>query len=180
MLCYHGTSIDHLESIQEHGLLCCPPDRIWSVSENAVYFWCKDGLFQEYDDINDEILIYHSLNQALTSCAFAKNATPICIEFEIDDDLVEADQSCENADHANCTFEDVRPDQIKNIFIGPDLNLYKIFLMKAMHNRTLLHNSFNNEELTLLDHIEDDWYAVYNLMSEKLYDYHPLEMAVYS
>lgn len=173
MLCYHGTSIDFLESIQEKGLLTCPPNRVWNVSQDAVYFWCKKGLELEYDadDLDDETMIIKALDQALLSCAFAENATPICVEFEVADELVEEDQSCENMENANCVFEDVKPEQIRNIYIGPDLNLVKLFLMKMVQGLPMLENEFSSEEESILGCIGDDWYLADESIKEKLWEF---------
>jgi hypothetical protein len=163
MIGYHGTSADYLDSIIENGLLCCPGiDRNWIPSMNEVYFWGDNFIENECDEDDDEEMIeYRLIDAAIDSaqCAIAKakDCRIVVVKFEVPDDEVKTDYSCENMESANCIARDVKPEEIISIQISNDLSLIRGYFIATMMNRTESAIEFTNMEKFVGELFEDRW-----------------------
>lgn len=151
MIGYHGTIADNLPSILENGLSAYSDNKVWNVSENAVYFW--GGNFINANGFQDEDpeFITSQLKRAAVdsaSCALgaAKDCRIVVVEFEVPDDEVDTDSSCENMEHANCIYRDVTPDEIRNITISEDLSILRGVFIALMIDRPMSNLEFSKTE----------------------------------
>ena len=153
MIVYHGTNADNLQSIIDNGLLSCPPNRIWTVSEDAVYFYGEAYLLSEYGEdylengSRQDILVRVAAEQAMTTLGKAKDCRICVVEFQVDDDDIEVDQSCPNMEFASCVPYDVPPNKIKRIFVSQDLSLIRGYFIGMMAERDLSALEFSDFEI---------------------------------
>ena len=170
MIGYHGTSADYLESILENGLLCCPDiDRNWIPSMNEVYFWGDNFIENECDEDDDEEMIECRLrNAAIDSaqCAIAqaKDCRIVVVKFEVPDDEVETDYSCENMESANCIARDVRPDEIIDIQISNDLSLLRGYFISIMLKKNESNICFDDIETTIGNLFSDTYIEIEDVL----------------
>lgn len=144
--CFHGTTADNLASILSHGLLACPGNRIWNCSENAVYCWNPNALVEagECDEeYSQETAFQRAFDSAQCALGQAKDCRAVVIEFEVESDQLEQDQSCENMDTARCYFGDIPLSSIRKISISNDLSLLRGYFLALMADR-----NYSNIELS--------------------------------
>jgi hypothetical protein len=132
--CYHGTSAENLPSILKSGLKASA-DKIWNVSEDAVYCYSKNLAVHDLGIEVEEIPEYEGsfLQQAANnaSCALV-NARKDCriaiIKFMVEESELEDDESCPNMEVANCIRRDIQPEEIVQTYISADLSSYRLLL----------------------------------------------------
>ena len=104
-ICLHATSADNLESILKDGLKT-DKDKLWSVSEDGVYFYHLDryrranGYIDEDDETVYNAMLNDSQTQSTVALSKAKDCRIVIVEVDLPDDVVEDDNSCENMDEA--------------------------------------------------------------------------------
>lgn len=134
---FHGTTADNLSSILKNGL-SCNEEKLWNCSRDAVYLWCPIALAlaeangrdleEDADYIIDEA-IYQAFESSMFSLGKSNDCRAIVIELELDEDEVFVDDSCENMQHARCTFRDISIEEIKSIRISNDFSLLKAYFL---------------------------------------------------
>ena len=132
--CYHGTSAENLPSILKDGLKASA-DKIWNVSEDAVYCYSKNyadtelGIEIEEMSDNEDAFLRQAADNA--SCAIV-NARKDCriavIKFMVEESELETDYSCPNMEIANCIRRDIKPEEIVETYISADLSSYRLLL----------------------------------------------------
>lgn len=130
--CYHGTSADNLQSILTHGLLSCPDNRIWNVSENAVYCYTAEALVDAGEcegDYSSETAFQRAFENAKIALSKAKDCRAVVIEFEVPSDELHVDQSCENMELARCFYGDIPLSAIRKISVSSDLSLLRVYFL---------------------------------------------------
>ena len=175
ILCYHGTSAENLSSILENGLLSSK-NKVWNVSENAVYCYSKNLAKKDLGISNDEIEAKEDvfLRYAAESgtCAIVnsrKDCRIVVIKFEIDESELEDDFSCDNMDITNCVKRDIKPEEIKGVFISEDLSSFRLFILSNLLSNNFFINdaiSFHEKKIAkILDNCEfwDNFEDIINL-----------------
>lgn len=146
---FHGTSADNLKSILRHGLNPENQKKIWTVSFRGVYLWSPDALV-ESGDTEEEYKIDYAKEQAYSSAqmglAMSKSGKCVVFEIELDDSLVEPDQSCENMGGAVVCLETITPKQIKAVYVSPDLSLMKGYFIALCMGRDMFAGEFSRLE----------------------------------
>lgn len=152
MLCYHGTSADNLNNIRKYGLKS-DREKLWTVSHDAVYCWSKNLIKEEcLDLVNDSNECHSRLFRAAYDSAFAalskaKDCRAIIVIFEVDENELESDDSCgAMMQHANCIRRDIKPDEIKEIWVSNDLSLIRGYFIGLMLGRVLSNVEFSHFE----------------------------------
>jgi hypothetical protein len=148
MLGYHGTSADNLESIKREGLKA-ESDTVWTCSQYGTYFWGDNYVECEgLDDVDPEsYLLEQALDSSIFPLSYAKDCRPIIVVFEVPDNEVETDESCEHMEHANFIPRDISVNEIKKILVGPDLGLLRAYFI----NIVLQRNEINTETGVMVD-----------------------------
>lgn len=148
---YHGTSADNLPGILKDGFNPYQ-DKIWSPSENGSYFWCPDSLAaadgeegeeEDYKQGRARERAYESAQMAL---AVGKSGKCVVFAVEMDDENMESDESCPNMDGAVVSFENIKPEQIKEVWISPDLSMLKGYFVAIAMNHDFFCGEFTETE----------------------------------
>lgn len=147
---YHGTSADNLPFILKHGL-SVSENKIWSVSEDAVYLWepLGCGLANDLEEEEHDLEAFKMANESgQIACAVAKDCRIVVLKIEIESDEVFDDTSCENMQvrGAKCIYRDIQISEITEIKISNDLSLLKGFFISILAN-----NNYNNQDFTRLE-----------------------------
>ena len=150
---YHGTSADNLKSILRHGLLI-NSQKLWSPSENGIYFYSGDefvkiGETEEED--KDSFAKQRAYENAQIALSVAKDCRCVVFEVELDEKEVEPDQSYLNMEGAVIIFRNVKPKEIKKVFISPDLSLLKGYFIAIAKQNKLFSHDFSEVELLIAD-----------------------------
>lgn len=115
---YHGTTLENWERIQSEGWNGPSRKTAWYCSCNEIY--CYDLSKSDCDFDPSAFCIRQAFESAQTAAAIQNylGQSLVVIEFEIDDDLVEDDLSCENmADIASVIQpEDIQPHHVTNVY----------------------------------------------------------------
>lgn len=151
---YHGTSADNLKSILKNGFsINC--DKIWTPSENGIYFWSPDKLieYKESDeDFADNDAIKRAFDSATCSLGKSKDCRAVIFEIEVSDeeynDLCE-DTSCPNMKGAIVSYSNINLKYIKKIYISDDLSLLRGYFISLMMERELNNLTFSDLELKI-------------------------------
>lgn len=185
MIGYHGTSADNLQSILDNGILANPENRNWTVSQNEVYFWGDNYIssecFDEDEDMDDEqrscVLINQAVESAMCALAVAKDCRILILEIEVPDDEVDTDYSCENMQHANSIPRDVKPEEIRRMFISQDLSMLRGLFIANMRRMNLSGLQFSEFEELVADCFDD--FVCYDLSDvAEVVEFTPEEMRV--
>ncbi len=100
---YHGTTRENWNNIQKEGWLGGSHKTVWNCSLAEVYFF---DLSKAYGGMNDEpepdILINQTFSQAQIAAAIQnfQGTELVVLRFEVPDEYVTDDYSCENADES--------------------------------------------------------------------------------
>jgi hypothetical protein len=152
---YHGTSADNLKYILRDGFLI-NSSKLWSASQDGIYFWSGKELAEtDYDPIDyqsdkdnwDRQAKERAYESAQIAIAVSKDCRCVVFEVELNEDQVLKDESCPNMDGAVVIYRDVKPSEIKRVFISPDLSLLKGYFINMARNMELFAHSFNETEL---------------------------------
>lgn len=143
MRVFHGTAGANLESILKCGILRNPEQRNWECSENSVYFfgmnWYVNELDGSPDDEEDEIecrLREVAKEQATTSLPFKRaDYRAVVLVCDIDESELNSDYSCPNMDNAYCVNRDIRPEEILEVWVTPDLAMFMPYFVACIYNR---------------------------------------------
>lgn len=175
MIGYHGTSADNLESILKNGIVCCPDKRNWVCSENAVYFWGdnfrKHECFEMDEEQSDYLIRDQAVYSAFPSLARAKDCRICLIKIEVPDHEVETDYSCENMDHANCIYRDIKPEEIREISISNDLSLLRGYFIASLMRMDLCGVDFTYLETMIAESMSDLCIDIQDILEWEEYDY---------
>lgn len=146
---YHGTTLENAREIITNGFSFDKTN--WIVSENGVYFWDGERLDEDGNPVDRayENAIF-ALARGGTKCAI--------LGVEIDDELVSDDFSCENMDGAVVCFETGLHKNIKEIWVSPDLSLFRVFFIKMALGMDLCNNDFSEMEETAAKHVSNDFF----------------------
>ena len=145
--CYHGTSAENLPSILKDGLKASA-DKIWNVSEDAVYCYSKNyadtelGIEIEEMSDNEDAFLRQAADNA--SCAIVnarKDCRIVVIKFMVEESELEDDDSCPNMEIANCIRRDIKPEEIVEVYISDDLSSYRLMLACNLINCYYFDNS---------------------------------------
>jgi hypothetical protein len=145
---FHGTSFRNLRSILKNGLqVNC--DKLWLASRNEVYLWSPDMLVK-YGDAEEDWKDETAKERAYDSAQIAIAVDPKCgkcavLEIELDSNEVTEDDSCENMSGAVCTTSPIRPNQIKRIWVSPDLSMIKGCFLAGILQNNLFDSSLVGE-----------------------------------
>jgi hypothetical protein len=145
---FHGTSADNLESILKNGLVC-DSEKIWSPSEEGVYFWSPDKLVEmgeTEEDYKENYAFERAKESAQCALAKAKDCRAVVFEVELDDSEIENDTSCPNMEGAVVIYSNIPLNKIKSIKITNDLSLFKGYFIGLMLNNYLSSIDFNEIE----------------------------------
>ena len=160
---FHGTSADNLKNILKNGF---DPyqSKIWTVSENGIYFWSPDKLV-EYKNCEEDNKIEYSIQMAYDSatCALAKSkdCRAVVFEVEIDDEEFCEDTSCPNMEGAVVIFDEVPASCIKKIWISEDLSLFRGQFIGSMMNRNLNNIEFSDVERKIGEMFKNSDFYIY-------------------
>mgnify|MGYP001580487392 CR=1 FL=1 len=157
VLCTHGTSADNLQSILEYGLLVDKP-KVWCVSNDAIYCWSKRYVDIEYGENEDEeyveeILIQTALNNCYCTLATAKDCRAVVVLFNVNEDELEEDLSCDNMNIASCIHRNIKPEEIVKVLISQDLSIIRGLFISMMTNKRLYNNQFTEFEEKLVSYL---------------------------
>jgi hypothetical protein len=157
LLCYHGTTADHLESILQNGLRHDAERKVWSVSDDAIYFWGRNYVENEYSETYDEdtqdeyhnSLISLACDSAMCALAKSRDCRAVVVVFELDVEEHEDDNSCENMSAANCVGRSIQLGEIKEILVSQDLSLLRGYFVGLMVDRPYYNGFFTPLELSV-------------------------------
>ncbi len=148
MLAFHGTTADNLADILENGLKC-DKEKLWSVSEDAVYCWSKnylrEGEIEEefaYDQLKEK-----ALSHATIGLAKAKDCRAVVVVFNVDEEELETDYSCPNMESANCVNRNIKPEEFQAVWVSQDLSLLRGAFIATMLYRPLSNMEFSQLEI---------------------------------
>ena len=189
MKLFHGTTLNRFLKMQESGFIGTCDNQVWNVSGyETTYFWTEEFLRDErgINDIDGEtedlVLdagIYYareSAEMALASERTNLRRVVLVLDSEdLDPELLEEDDSCENMEHCMQYRGLIPLDKVKAIYADTeDLDLFALFFIGMGVNRNesnwsgIRANLGENEELstTVLNGAKD----LYNAMCETWYD----------
>lgn len=163
MRVFHGTTKAGLEAIINNtGEI----PSLWSCSDrdNRFYVWPFDKIALDYDyDFVDDIDSIHErgICQAFESAqvqALASDHDKIyCIEFEIDNDLLQDDDSCENMGNASCFDSELLPSVKIVAVYENDFNVYHkpFILCRLLGNIYLNYYDLDKNLVTIAETLKD-------------------------
>ncbi len=151
---YHGTTADNLKKILRDGF---DPhtEKIWSVSENGVYFWDAIALADRGECDKDDAEhvrqtgIRFARDSAECGLAKAKDCRAVVFEVELDTEDLSEDVSCENMEGAFVHYDKVSPDKIKSVWVTEDMSLMRGYYIALMMDRDMNALEFSRLELTI-------------------------------
>lgn len=151
MLCFHGTSVDNLDSILKNGILATSK-KIWNVSCEEVYFRTIEysNLIGDTDNEDHDELLNNVLRQAFESATLSmirsKDCRAAVLVFDIDESEMEQDNSCEGMYGCYCVARDIKPEEIKGYYISQDFSLLKGAFINWYRTNTFCNLQFTNIE----------------------------------
>lgn len=159
ILCYHGTSAEFLPSILTEGLKASA-DKVWNVSEDAVYCYSKNYLKDIQGssiEESEDSFIRAAAESGMTAVIQSRKDCRICvIKFEVDESELETDYSCPNMEFANCIRRDIKPEEIRQVFISDDLSSYRFFIAYGVIHNKLFNNPLSELEKDIVRGINGD------------------------
>ena len=142
---FHGTSFDNLASILRNGFDLYS-DKIWSPSENGIYFWSPDALTEAgecEEEWQNDSAKQHAYESAQMAMTLAKDGRCVVLEVELDSEDVSPDTSCEHMTGAVVTFKPVKPSKIKAVYVSPDLSMIKGYYIALARRLELFAGQFS-------------------------------------
>lgn len=158
---FHGTTLENWLKIKEEGF--APEQQTWNVPcFNETYFYDMDKTsYPEDEDYSKEECIRQAFDNAQISASvqnFMGN-TLVVLELEVDEELVEDDQSCENMDNVASVVnnDDLDLSMIKKVHTCENGYLPSFRLLYVVHliqnNDYFVTNTFNNIEIEMAEQL---------------------------
>lgn len=146
---FHGTSASHLKAIKRNGLLC-ETSKIWNASRNEIYFWSPDELVKGGDaeeDWKEEAAKERAYDSAQVAMAIDPKSNGRCIvlEVELEESEVAEDDSCSNMQGAVSVSRDIKPSEIKAIYLSPNLGAMTGYFVAQVIDNELFDSTLVSE-----------------------------------
>jgi hypothetical protein len=171
---FHGTTADNLKAILRDGF-SPDTDKIWTVSENGVYFWSPDKLAEmgecsEDEDDKRECGKRFAFDSATCGLAKAKDCRAVVFEVELDPEDLSEDTSCDNMEGAFVHYGHVSPDRIKAVWITEDMSLIRGYYIALMMERDM-----NNLEFSAVEKMVGKAFQKAEIYVEDMFQLEPLK-----
>lgn len=155
---YHGTTRENWENIQREGWLGDSHKTVWNCSCMEVYFFDAS---KADDETESDVLVNQTFGQAQIAAAVQNYSGTdlVVLRFEIADEFVDDDCSCENASESSSVgVEDMKHAELTGVYVDTNYNpsLRLFYIANLMANNDYLNlESFSELEIQAAEMIND-------------------------